>query len=410
MPCERCVRRPASEGRRMRPGMRISAVLSALAMLPPAGGSLQPTDLIIAKEAPSHAGGGTTYDAMLAGFGFDAVAPASQLRFIPKTFEQYRTALFAIWNMLDRNIYASAMGNPLTPGTPYGYMRYVQLEAYSRAVWELKGSPTYCEIGFNGGHSVAAMLLAHPRMKAISFELGDRPYTAEAVRQLRLYFGADRLDYHVGDSKITVPAYASTPGYSMCDVILVDGDHTKEGAYIDVVNMNTLAKPGAPLFIDDINEGPGKALNRSEGEGIVNSVSRLQYWKLSSENPCTRRVRLHRSRNKRKNGLWHCNPKWGFATARYLRSAEAARDVLKVHVNASSSASNASKICANGIRQFAVCCAASCGACDSEGCSQRTGGTTKCCPQKIYKAHWKSHNYCSDSKDVACIINVAQGI
>ena len=313
---------------------------------------------------------------MLAGYGFDAVAPAAQLRFVPRTYDQYRSALFAIWNMLDRNIYASAMGNPLTPGTPYGYMRYVQLEAYSRAVWGLEGSPTYCEVGFNGGHSVAAMLLAHPRMKAVSFELGDRPYTAEAVRQLRLYFGADRFDYRVGNSRVTVPAYASTPGYSMCDVILVDGDHSKEGAYTDIVNMNTLAKPGAKLFIDDINEGPGKALNRSASEGVVDSVSRLQYWSLSSENPCTRRVRVHRSLNKRKNGLWHCNPKWGFATARYLRSAESARSALKIHVNASQAA-NANKICANGVREFAVCCAASCGTCNSHGCSQRDGGVYK---------------------------------
>ena len=159
-----------------------------------------------------------------------------------------------IFTLLSFLVYA-LLGNPLTPGTPYGYMRYVQLEAYSRAVWGLEGSPTYCEVGFNGGHSVAAMLLAHPRMKAVSFELGDRPYTAEAVRQLRLYFGADRFDYRVGNSRVTVPAYASTPGYSMCDVILVDGDHSKEGAYTDIVNMNTLAKPGAKLFIDASNRG-----------------------------------------------------------------------------------------------------------------------------------------------------------
>ena len=69
---------------------------------------------------------------------------------------------------------------PGRPSTPYGYMREVQLHAYSQLVWHRPRVRTYCEVGFNGGHGTVAMLLASPRLQVHSFELGIFPYTRTA--------------------------------------------------------------------------------------------------------------------------------------------------------------------------------------------------------------------------------------
>ena len=263
-----------------------------------------------------------------AAHGFDELAPLGSLRFQPRTYDQYRAAVLTLWNVLDRVVTHASVGNKAAPGTPFGYMRVVQLEAYSRLIWQRRGEDlVYCEVGFNGGHGVTAMLLAAPRLTAVSFELGDRPYTAEAVRLLQSYFGPERLIYMRGDSTKTVPAYTESADHLMCDVVLVDGDHSAKGAYRDLINMGRLAKPNAVLLIDDINEGPGKALRGAERDNIVRDVDWHEYNATSPENPCIRRVRPNIDPSLRRfaktygpsQGHWHCSPHWGWATARYVR-------------------------------------------------------------------------------------------
>ena len=45
----------------------------------------------------------------------------------------------------------------------------------------------------------------------------------------------------------------------------------------DLVNMRQLAKPGAVLLIDDLDEGPGPALQRAEREHIVKVLERRMF-------------------------------------------------------------------------------------------------------------------------------------
>lgn len=56
----------------------------------------------------------------------------------------------------------------------------------------------------------------------------------------------------IGDSTVTVPAYAAAEEAAgrdprACDVIFVDGDHSEEGAYADLVNLRSLASRYAAL-------------------------------------------------------------------------------------------------------------------------------------------------------------------
>ena len=121
-------------------------------------------------------------------------------------------------------------------GTLYGYIRAVQLHAYTRLVWRNPRPLTYCEVGFNGGHGTTAMLMANPNLVAYSFDLGAHGYSDGAYELLSLYFG-ERFQPIRGDSTRALPEFASANASVKCDVILVDGDHRYKGALRDIVNM-----------------------------------------------------------------------------------------------------------------------------------------------------------------------------
>ena len=102
------------------------------------------------------------------------------------------------------------------------------------------------------------------------------------------------------------------PQRSSCDVLLVDGDHGHRGALQDIRNMRALAKPGAVLLVDDLDEGPGPALRQAQAEGLVEMLE-MRMFNASTVadevNPCIRRVRAP---------MWNCKTTWGWAVARYL--------------------------------------------------------------------------------------------
>jgi len=244
----------------------------------------------------------------------DMASEAYQERFQPRTLQQYHAAVATVWNLLDRNIEKAARNcrsHSHCPGTPFGYIRPAQLDHYSSFVWR-KGPMRYCEIGFNGGHGTAAMLLANPKLQVHSFELGGYAYTAPAAELVHLYFG-ERFQYHLGNSQQLVPAFAEHKDHRRsCDVLLVDGDHGYRGALQDIRNMRALAKPGAVLLVDDLDEGPGPALRQAQAEGLVEILERRMFNASTvgdEVNPCIRRVRAP---------MWNCKNTWGWAAARYL--------------------------------------------------------------------------------------------
>lgn len=250
--------------------------------------------------------------------GFDDNLPTGTHRFAPTTWDEYLTAVLTLWNLLDSNINRAQVRNKgytSRYGTPYGYMRPVQLYAYAQLVWNNPRVRTYCEVGVNGGHGTAAMLLANPELVAHSFDLAAYDYSAGAYDILSLYFGA-RFRVTRGDSTVTVPAFTAGQNGSSapvsCDVILIDGDHSGRGAFADLQNMRPLAGCNATLLIDDIVDPPGHALLRAQRAGMVEVVRRDVYdTRDEIRNPCLRK--RHSGDTRRE-----CLRRWGWAMGRYV--------------------------------------------------------------------------------------------
>lgn len=224
-------------------------------------------------------------------------------RFVPSSRAELLMAVFATWNVLDGNMKVYA------PAYRYatGYLREHQLYTLIRLV-EAQHVQHYCEIGFNGGHSLAAVLLANPNITATVFDTMQFNYSVPAHRLMQETFGKKRFTLHGGDSHKLLPKYIHEIK-GKCDVILLDGDHTN-GVRHDYRWLAHAATPGANMMIvDDIQTAPGKVMQHYAQRGLLRVVESFgPYPKGHELNPCMRTL----------YGPL-CFP-WGYAVASFTRN------------------------------------------------------------------------------------------
>lgn len=226
--------------------------------------------------------------------------PIGQPRFVARTREERLVATFAMWNVLDRVMATRSASN-----WQMGYIREVQVRRMLELVADAR---VYCEVGMNGGHSAAAMLIGNPHVVVHSFDLYEHEYAVPTASFLNLTFGG-RFVSHRGNSRTSVPAWVAENN-NRCDMLLVDGDHSAKGAMLDLINLRPAATEGARVVVDDvaIGSGPLQALNNMSASGSLSILEEWGPYQASHPlNPCTAGVRH----------AWNCVP-WGFVVASYV--------------------------------------------------------------------------------------------
>jgi predicted O-methyltransferase YrrM len=101
------------------------------------------------------------------------------------------------------------------------------------------------EIGFNSGFSALLMLLTNPNMHITCFDLGEHAYTLPCYQKLKETFGR-RINIIIGDSTQTLQTH-----HDIFDLIHIDGGHSTQVAYSDIVNSYRLSTKGTILIMDD---------------------------------------------------------------------------------------------------------------------------------------------------------------
>ena len=97
-----------------------------------------------------------------------------------------------------------------------------------------------CEIGFNVGHSAAIFLLSNPKAKIISFDFMKNHYSTAAAVAFHKVFPQRSVTIVAGNSVHTVPKTTELLGRT-CNLIFIDGGHTREILEADVMHMAVLA-------------------------------------------------------------------------------------------------------------------------------------------------------------------------
>jgi hypothetical protein len=146
-----------------------------------------------------------------------------------------------------------------------------------RSIQRVSNVKRVCEIGMNGGHSVIIFLAALSSSQKDSgvhltmFDLSEFAYSKTAVNYINtLYPGMFTL--HAGNSRISVPEWtANVRNGLLCDIFSIDGDHSYEGALIDIKNAAKATKKGGYFILDDVNPGSPtrEAFDAALKEGIV---------------------------------------------------------------------------------------------------------------------------------------------
>ncbi len=222
--------------------------------------------------------------------------------------------MWASWNLLDGLMFAH------NPGMAFqtGYLRELQV----RRMLELVRAPhvrTYCEIGMNGGHSLAAMLLAHADLECHVFDLFKWRYSEPVATLLNHTYGG-RVHFYPGYSKHTLPPFvrvALSAGRT-CDLILVDGGHSEAAVRTDLKQMRAVANTSTRVVIDDIGmPGPAAALKHFVNAGALRIEEQYgPFPSRSRHSPCMRAPAG--SSEARLRSPLQC-PEWGFAVSRYTR-------------------------------------------------------------------------------------------
>jgi hypothetical protein len=119
---------------------------------------------------------------------------------------------------------------------------------YQKAV---KGKQYVCEIGFNAGHSLVAMLLSNPTAHYVLFDLGAHEYTQPCYEYIKNKFPQTSMEMFWGDSRETVPDYHKNNPEKLFELVHIDGGHKHEVYSADWVNSLAISGKGALLIFDD---------------------------------------------------------------------------------------------------------------------------------------------------------------
>lgn len=162
----------------------------------------------------------------------------------------------------------------ITPEDGYliNYLYHYQREGekffdiYHLAFWwgTYKAPKKIMEIGTRTGLSLVQLLspmMDYDGVRVVLFDLwADGLSTPELVKKHLNHLGIHtNIEFYQGSSRETVPAFMET-NKDRFDWILVDGDHSPEGAMIDLENAVKLVAPGGVIVFDDIVEFDGVVL------------------------------------------------------------------------------------------------------------------------------------------------------
>ncbi|MFL7902622.1 class I SAM-dependent methyltransferase [Azospirillum argentinense] len=144
----------------------------------------------------------------------------------------------------------------------------------------------YLEIGVRRGRSAAAVAKQAPACAIIGFDLWQAGYAGienpgpDFVRdELRRLGHQGTLELVSGNSHRTVPEYLVSHPNARFDLIVVDGDHSAEGARQDLLDVLPRLNVGGAIVFDDVDH-PAHPELRAVWRDIVADRPDMSAWQF----------------------------------------------------------------------------------------------------------------------------------
>lgn len=160
-----------------------------------------------------------------------------------------------------------------------GYMSNEQRKQFEEQLALHPDITSVIEIGLNGGHSANTFFQNCKNLKRfLSFDINMHAYTPVAVEYFRRVY-KNIFEFVPGDSTITVPQYTKAFPNEKFDLIYIDGGHSYQVCYNDLLNCQKFAHPGTLVWVDDYYGGdiPG-AIHTLQNEGVLELVTTHSSW------------------------------------------------------------------------------------------------------------------------------------
>ena len=132
-----------------------------------------------------------------------------------------------------------------------------------------------CEVGFNEGHSAAALLLSSKTLNVVSIEVGEEEHVSRAAALLSSLFPG-RLEVIRQNSSLALPMLAERS--LQCDLVRIDGSHVGDMPWLDLLNSKLVASGPRIVWMDDVGcsnwncREPTAAWERAKRQGLVDEV------------------------------------------------------------------------------------------------------------------------------------------
>ena len=112
-----------------------------------------------------------------------------------------------------------------------------------------------CETGFNGGHSAMLFMAlfdeeAKEHIYYYGWDLKKFGSASPTANKMKETYG-DHFQITWGNSRETLKEANSVLKGELCDIVVVDGDHSGAGVEHDLKNFLKVARPGTVVFSDD---------------------------------------------------------------------------------------------------------------------------------------------------------------
>jgi len=173
--------------------------------------------------------------------------------YAPKMYNSLETAYFHMLQIRVSQEWDFAMGS--VTEYPQQWMTYFM---ETQKLYKLGKVKTVCEIGMGNGHSSALWLTSTSSdeswKKGAQFHLFDicrdtpKKKQMYAKNYLTKIFG-ERFQLHCGESAKTLEKMKNLK----CDIVHIDGDHSKKGVDADIDIMYKRVSEGALVFMDDLD-------------------------------------------------------------------------------------------------------------------------------------------------------------